>query len=246
MKKQVPVTAVIAGVLAIVLVGGLLVLVKPKRDEGERLDGEIAALQTQVDAAVKARQNPAKKPDVEIRYADLFQLSKALPGTEDMPGIILELDSLAAASGVKFVAIAPQPEVSKSVYASLPITFTFQGNYYDLTDFLYRVRNLVTVRDKTLTASGRLYTLDTLDMHEAPNSGFPNIEATLTLSAYVFGPGSVAAQPPVAGAAPATSASTTTTPASTSPAPAQTQPAPATTEPTPAPPVGSAALQGAP
>lgn len=246
MKKQVPVTAVIAGVLAILLVGGLLVLVKPKRDEGKRLDGEIAALQTRVDAAVKARQNPPKKHAVEIRYADLFQLSKALPGTEDMPGVILELDSLASATGVKFVAIAPQPEVSKSVYASLPITFTFQGDYYDLTDFLYRVRNLVTVRDKTLTASGRLYTLDTLDMHEAPNSGFPNIEATLTLSAYVFGPGAAAAQ--AAGAATAVPGSTTPTPApaSTAPTPAQTPPAPATPEPPAAPPVASAALQGAP
>ena len=244
MKKQVPVTAVLAAVLAIVLGGGLLLLVKPKRDESKRLDGEIATLQTQVKAAVQAREHPVKKPGVEIRYADLFQLSKALPGAEDMPGIILELDSLAAASGVKFVAIAPQPEVSKSVYASLPITFTFQGNYYDLTDFLYRVRNLVTVRDKTLSASGRLYTLDTLDMHEAPNSGFPNIEATLTLAAYVFGPGAAAAQPSAAGATPA--GATTPAPGSTSPAPASTSPAPAATGPTPAPPVGSAALQGAP
>ena len=240
MKKQVPVTAVIAAVLALVLIGGLVLLVKPKRDESKRLDGEIATLQTQVAAAVKAREHPVKKPGVEIRYADLFELSKALPSGEDMPGIILELDSLAASSGVKFVAIAPQPEVSKSIYASLPITFTFQGNYYDLTDFLYRVRNLVTVRDKTLSASGRLYTLDTLDMHEAPNSGFPKIEATLTLSAYVFGPGS-AAQPSAAGAAPV---STTAAPAPTPPAPASTTPA--ATAPTPAPPVGTAALQGAP
>jgi len=245
-KKQVPVIAVVVAVLAIVLVAGLLLLVKPKQDEGKRLSVEIASLQTRVNAAVKARQNPPKKPAVEIRYADLFQLSKALPGTEDMPGVILELDSLASATGVKFVAIAPQPAVSKSVYASLPITFTFQGDYYDLTDFLYRVRNLVTVRDKTLSASGRLYTLDTIDMHEAPNSGFPQIEATLTLSAYVFGPSASAAQATGAAGAATAAPGSPTTPAPASPTPPPAQTPPATPEPPAAPPVASAALQGAP
>jgi hypothetical protein len=48
------------------------------------------------------------------------------------------------------------------------------------------VRNLVTVRSGRLDASGRLYTLDGIDMHESAD-GFPRIEAELTVSAYVFG-----------------------------------------------------------
>jgi len=147
---------------------------------------------------------------------------------------------------VNFLAIQPQPQVAKATFRTLPILLTFEGNYYDLTDFLYRVRSLVSVRDKTLDASGRLYTLDAIDMHESPDEGFPKIEAQLTLSAYSFGPGAAAVTPPVSGEAAAT---TTTTPASTEPAPAattapaETTPAETTTEPT-AP--GTEALTGQP
>ena len=249
MKKQVSVTAVVAVALAIVLVAGAVLVLKPQRDEGARLDEEIATLQAE--AAAASRRAAAEKPTVEIDFADLFRLGKAMPDDDDMPGIILELDAMAASTGVKFLAIQPQPQTAKGTFRALPILLTFEGNYYDLTDFLYRVRSLVSVRDKTLDASGRLYTLDTIDMHEAPEKGFPMIEAQLTLSAYAFGPGATA--PPAPGE---TAASTTTTPASTAPAPAattapaetqpaETTPAQTTTEP-PAPAPGSEALTGQP
>ena len=243
MKKQVSVTAVVALVLAVVLAAGAVLLLKPQRDEGARLDEEIATLQAEV--AAGSHRDATKKPTVEIDFADLFRLGKAMPEDDDMPGIILELDAMAASTGVKFLAIQPQPQTAKGTFRALPILLTFEGNYYDLTDFLYRIRSLVSVRDKTLDASGRLYTLDTLDMHEAPEKGFPMIEAQLTLSAYAFGPGAALPAPGE------TAATTTTTPASTEPAaaattaPAGTQPAETTTVP-PAPAHGSEALTGQP
>jgi type IV pilus assembly protein PilO len=245
-KKQVSLTAVLAVGLGIVLAVGAVLLVKPQREESSRLDGEIAALEAEV--AVASRRDDLEKPTVEIDYADLFRLGKAMPDGDDMPGIILELDAMAASTGVKFLAIQPQPQEAKRTFRALPILLTFQGNYYDLTDFLYRVRSLVSVRDKTLDASGRLYTLDTIEMHEAPEQGFPMIEAQLTLSAYAFGLGTTAA---AAEPAPGeTAATTTTTPASTEPAPAatapaETQPGETTTEPT-APAPGTEALTGQP
>ena len=59
-----------------------------------------------------------------------------------------------------FIAITPQGTVSRTGYKVQPIQLTFHGNYFDLTDFLFRMRNLVTVRDGVLRASGRLFTLD--------------------------------------------------------------------------------------
>ncbi|MDQ3993888.1 MAG: hypothetical protein M3265_03740, partial [Actinomycetota bacterium] len=85
---------------------------------------------------------------------------------------------------------------------------TFEGNYYDLTDFLYRMRNLVTVRDGVLEASGRLYTLDALDLHEAED-GFPQIQAVLTVSAYSFGTMPSPTATPAAGTATAGTGTTT-------------------------------------
>jgi Tfp pilus assembly protein PilO len=212
-KRDVPFTLVLAGALVIVVVVSYFLLVGPKRAESARLDDEIAELETKI--AVAKTRTPAAQPPVRINVADLFRLAKAMPDKEDVPGIILEVNSIASSAGIEFVAIQPQPVVPVGSHRALPITLTFEGNYYDLTDFLYRLRTLVTVKDGELHASGRLYTLDALDMHEA-KAGFPHIEAVLTVSAYAFGTGTAGAAPPGAPAQPPpTETSTTTTEEST-------------------------------
>jgi Tfp pilus assembly protein PilO len=184
-KKQMPLWPVIAGVLLIVTLVAYFVLIRPKRAEAGRLGEEIAQLETDVQAAKLAAK--PKQASTKLQVADLFELAKAMPDRDDMPGIILELNAVAESAGVRFKAIAPQAAVAAEGYRSIPISLTFVGNYYDLTDFLFRLRNLVAVDDGELAASGRFFTLDTLDMHEA---GLPQIEALLVVSAYVYDPNS--------------------------------------------------------
>ena len=205
MKKQVPLTPVLAVALAIVLGLSYFLLIRPKADESARLDEEIASLETE--AAIAGRTSETKEPKVRIDVADLFRLAKAMPDGSDMAGIMLELNGMAASAGITFVSIQPADPVSFTDSSALPINLTFHGNYYDLTDFLYRMRNLVTVKDGVLEASGRLYTLDALDLHEAPTENFPMIEAVLTLSAYSYGVESI---PAVPGAPPPTESTATT------------------------------------
>jgi Tfp pilus assembly protein PilO len=208
-KRDVPFTFVLAGALAIVVAVGYFLLIRPQRAESARLDAEIAELESKI--AVGSRQaGGSKKPEVRINVADLFRLAKAMPDEDNMPGIILEVNSIASSAGIEFLAMQPQAAVVAGSHRALPITLTFEGNYYDLTDFLYRLRTLVTVKDGELHASGRLYTLDALDMHEA-KTGFPDIEAVLTVSAYAFGAGASPATPPGAPAPTETGTTPTTT-----------------------------------
>jgi Tfp pilus assembly protein PilO len=197
-KKQIPLTPVIAAALLVVAVVAYWFLINPKRSEIGRLSDDIEQLETQVQlATVNVKKN---QPVVRIRVADLFALAKAMPDVEDMPGVILEMNSVASAAGIEFISIAPQaPTTSATGYRVLPIALKFEGNYYDLTDFLFRLRNLVAVRDGRLAARGRLFTLDQLDFHEGAG-GFPQIEAGLTVAAYVYG------APPAAPAGGATTA----------------------------------------
>jgi Tfp pilus assembly protein PilO len=211
-KKQISLTPVLAVALAILVAVSYFALIRPKAAESARLDDEVAALEAEA-ALASARPNDPQ-PKVQIDVADLFRLAKALPDGSDMAGIMLELNAMASASGIEFVSIQPGEVVSFTDYSALPITLTFHGNYYDLTDFLYRMRNLVTVRDGVLDASGRLYTLDALDLHEEPAQRFPHIEAVLTLSAYSYGAVAAPATPG-APASTTTSGSTDTTQTST-------------------------------
>jgi Tfp pilus assembly protein PilO len=218
-KKQVSLTPVLAIALVIVLAVGYFALVRPKQAAGSKLDEEIAALETQLATAARPEAvSPAAPEPVEINVADVFRLAKAMPDRDDMASVILELNAIAVSTGVEFVAIQPQTPVTKGEYHAVPVALTFRGNYYDLTDFLYRLRNLVRVRDGVLDASGRLYTLDAFALQES-EGGFPRIEAVITVSAYTFGVPPVAPgatpPPPADGSTTGTTATTTGTTATT-------------------------------
>ncbi len=241
MKKRVPIWLVAGAAILIVAVVGYMVGVKPKRAELQKLDDEIAALQTQISAATRLSAAPADAGDAPaIRVADLVALAKAMPDELDMPGIILELSSAASAAGVEFTAIQPGTATAGAGYLVAPVTLTFQGSYYELTELLYRLRTLVTVRDGTLDANGRLLTLDAINLAEG-KGGFPQVQAVLTVSAYQYGidPSLLA---PVEGGAPAPPATEqTTTGGETTTVPA----APTDTSAPPPPPTGQQAAEEA-
>jgi Tfp pilus assembly protein PilO len=202
-KRQIPAVAVVAPALLIVAAIAFFLIVKPRMDESSSLDERISEFQAKVDVALAAQRTPGGEA---IKVADLFRLTKAMPDTTDMSSVILELNAVATASGVDFISIAPQAPVAREGgFLAAPIKLTFEGSYYDLTDFLFRLRNLVIVRDGELESAGRLFTLDALDLHEG-SLGFPQVQAAITVSAYSYSPA------PAAAASGATPPSTTTTP----------------------------------
>ena len=202
MKKQIPMWPVIGVAILLVAAVAFMLVIRPKRAESGRLDEQIAEMQMKVSAAQLASR--PQQQATTIKVADVFEVSKAMPDTDDMPGIILDLNSVAEATGIKFLSIQPSAPTPKTGYSAIGITLTFEGNYFDLTDLLFRLRNLVTVRDGRLSSAGRLFTLDTMSMKEG-KAGFPSINAGLTVSAYVYGatdPAAAVVPPPTTEAPP--------------------------------------------
>ena len=186
-KQRLPLPAaialiVVAAILAVA--AGWFLLVSPKRAEARRLQVEIEATQQQI--ATYHTESLAAKGRTPIKVADLFRLSKAMPDRADMSGVLLQLNQIAADTGITFQSIAPQTSVPISGYQAMPIQLTFQGNFYDLADFLFRLRNLVDVQHGQLSATGRLFAIDTLSFAQA-QSGFPQIAASLVVDAFVYG-----------------------------------------------------------
>jgi Tfp pilus assembly protein PilO len=199
---------VVVGCL-IVLLAGVFALVMPQRHKASHLTEEIASTQAQI---TTARALAAQKPEQKIRVADLFKVVKAMPDDPDMTGIILQLQQTAGDAGVEFDSIQPQPVESGSGYGVQPIDLSFNGNFYSLTDFLYRLRKLVTVHHGTLNATGRLFSVDTITFG-AGADGFPTIAATVHVSAFVYSPAA-------AGTTAVSPTTTDTTSTSTPPSPA--------------------------
>jgi Tfp pilus assembly protein PilO len=226
-KQRLPLPAVIALIVVGALVAGAagwFLLVAPKRAEAAHLQKEIDTAQAQV-ASYHMASLQAKNR-TPIRVADLFRLAKAMPDSADMSGVLLQLNQIAADTGITFQSIAPQTSVPISGYQAMPIQLTFEGNFYNLADFLFRLRNLVAVQHGQLSATGRLFAIDTLSFSQS-QKGFPQIAATLVVDAFVYGTQTTASATPTT-----TTATTTATPGATTTAPA--------------PPTAAAALHGAP
>jgi hypothetical protein len=148
----------------------------------------------------------------EIRTAYLYKLSKAMPMTTDMPNLLLELSQVVQAAGVKLTAISPTPP---DVTGTTGITLTVSGDFYSLTDLLYRLRNLVAVHDGALDVSGRLFSINSVSLTPGTDR---SLGANISLSAYTFGDAAAAAALPVTTPA-STDTTATTTDATTTTAP---------------------------
>jgi len=207
----------IAFLLLIFAYGGYSMVVAPQGVKAAKLQKQADSVQFQIykrQAEIKKGLHP---PTIET--ADLFKLARAMPDRTDMPGIILTLSDLARSAGIKFDLIEPVtggPLLSGS-YETDRIHLLFNGDFYGLSDFLYRLRSLVAVHDGKLDASGRLFNVDTLTFNVLADK-FPKISAELFVNAYVYG----STAPPVA-AAPTTTnpdgtTTTTTSPTTTTPA----------------------------
>jgi hypothetical protein len=209
-KQKIPPAAQIAiAVFAVLLVAivGYLGLVHPKGAQASKLTKEIETANAQLlQAQTAARAAKLQQP---VRVASLFRLVKAMPDHQDMSGILLQLSQVAQDTGITFESIKPGNPVPLTGYTVVPFTLNFAGNFYDLSDFLLRLRTLVAVRHGQLDATGRLFAVDTLSFGPG-KLGFPTIEATLTVDAFVYGTGTVAPATPAAPAAPTGTTTTTT------------------------------------
>jgi type IV pilus assembly protein PilO len=220
--KSLPPGALIGIMVGSVLIFGLagwFLLVHPQGTKVKDLKAQTADVQSKIDAY--HQQVAAVRAAPKIEVADVYRLAKAMPDRTDMPDLVLELSQLARDTGIRFDSISPQPIAPIGSYTVLPVSVTFQGNFYNLADFLYRLRSLVSVHAGRLDATGRLFAVDTLTFNESTLK-FPQIQATLVIDAFVYGTG-VPATAPIPTTTTTTTTATTSTTAGTS-TPTETAP----------------------
>jgi Tfp pilus assembly protein PilO len=207
----------VSGVLLIVALLGYFVLIAPKRSTAAELKKQTAAVQSQID---RNRSAAFKQALPAVRAANIFKLSEAMPSQLDTPDVILQLNQLAENSGLTFDQIEPGtagatasvPDTTDP-FAAEPIQVQFTGSFYNLLAFLQRLRNLVRVENGNLFTAGRLFDVTDVSFTAGPK-GFPQIQATLNISAFV--PQTPASTATTSGATGTTSTTTTATTTTTS------------------------------
>jgi hypothetical protein len=237
---------VIMVVLALAAVGaGWMFVVSPKRSEASSLNAQISTEQSQLTAAqgqVAAGENA--RHQFAGQYAELAKLGEAVPPDDDVPSLIYQVQSAAAASHVSFrglqLASAGASSSSSSTSstgqttttqlppgaavgaAGLPteqFTITLSGNYFDLSTFFNKLEGFVSPDNGTLMIRGRLMSINAISLVPGP-TGFPQITASVSATTYIVPPteGTFGGATP-AGPAPTTQAQASTSGSSTSTTP---------------------------
>jgi Tfp pilus assembly protein PilO len=208
-----------------------LMLVSPERKEASSLSSQITKaheqLATAESEAIAGRSAQAR---YSAAYASVVKLGKAVPPSEEVPALIYQLAQASNQKHVEFNSIAtgasagggPAASTSSAAAAAgpaqaftqMPFTFVFNGSFADLYH-LFRQLDQATARTSSggLQVSGRLLTLQGMQLRPQSVSTTGELTGTITATAYVLPAssgltgGSTSAPPGSAGTASATPAS---------------------------------------
>jgi Tfp pilus assembly protein PilO len=187
-KNLIIAVACAAGVL-VILAGGYLMLISPKRAKVAELQRQATDTQTKLTLALATAKHPGGAAGANA--PDLFRLYKAMPDNQDTAGAILDIAAAARATGVTIDGIAPTdpaPSLTGGSYQSASIQATLIGKYGQFANFLARLQRLVVVRNGQVSAAhGRLFGIDSVQF-AAGAAGFPQLKATIRLETYIYSP----------------------------------------------------------
>ena len=179
---------VVAAVAVLVYALALwFLLVTPKRAEATTLADDVVAAELQLIEAQATANRPQVAAPTGARVSDVLRLTKAMPSSADQPGLVLELDRLARSTGVRLRSITPrEPVIDAGGPTAIPVVVTAEGSFRQITRFVRRSRELVRFSGGTVRATGRLFTVQSVEIAESSAKKFPFIDATITMNAFVY------------------------------------------------------------
>ena len=189
---------------------GNFALIAPQRSKAQQLDAQIQTAQAQVLISKQQGQKPATKPKaakpVPVQAADIFRLTKAMPDSNDLPGILLHLSLLAKASSITLESVTPAARVPlPNGYGALPLSVVVTGKFDHVAGFLQRIRQQAVVgKNGKLRVDGRLFVANQVALTSTDGR---SVSATLSLDAFVYGAGLPPVAPVVATVDPAAAGS---------------------------------------
>jgi hypothetical protein len=143
---------------------------------GAQVDFRAMKLVPASGAAAPAVAPPAATPPAGTTVAR--------PGTATPASAANTASAGPVTSQASTAALPPGAAVGPAGFPTLPFTFTFQGNFFHLSDFLNRLQRFVVATNKRVSVSGRLMTLNAITLGAA-KQGFPQITATISATSYL-------------------------------------------------------------
>jgi len=80
-------------------------------------------------------------------------------------------------------------EIGPAGLAVMPYDVNFEGNFFDVADFIKGLDELVETKSEKVRVDGRLVTINGFSLEAASNKGFPQLNASFSLTTYLTPPG---------------------------------------------------------
>jgi Tfp pilus assembly protein PilO len=204
-------------VVAALAVAFWMVLLSPKREEAQKLIGQIETVETSLTQhRAEAASAAAAKRSFPQDYSRLVVIGKAVPSGDETPSLLIQLNHLARKAGASFqvleldgeteeapvsTAAASPTEAEASLLplgasvgpaglAVMPYSLTFVGDFFQIATFVEGLDNLVKTTNRELAVNGRLITVGSFAL--APiegEDGGSRLEASFSVTTYVTPPG---------------------------------------------------------
>ncbi len=143
----------VLGVFLAVIVGslGYVGLISDQMEKLDRVVAEEVVLKESFRAKYHIAANLSLFRDQMKEAEDSFAKQlKSLPNSHEIPGLLDDITFVGTTSGLDFVKLEWQPEISKEVYIELPIDIEVIGSYHSFGQFVSKIAGLpriVTLHD---------------------------------------------------------------------------------------------------
>ena len=140
--------------VVVVLFLGYFLIISDKITRLGSVTAEEATLKQQYQAKYHVAANLEVFQQQMIEAEELFanQL-KSLPESHETPGLLDDITFVGTTSGLNFVKLNWQPEITREIYIELPIDIQVIGSYHEFGGFVSKIAALpriVTLHDFTI------------------------------------------------------------------------------------------------
>ncbi len=176
-------------------------LISPLRADIADTNASITEQQVRLSQAqAKLDQAQTTRAEGQKNQARLMELAKMVPQSTQVPSLLVQIQDLADQSGIDFLSVSPGDPTEAAGFQIIPLSLSFTGSYFDLSDFAYRVEQLVagpgrllTVKSISLQFEGSDPATTSDDSSTIAQSDSPVLGVTMTLYAFSMDPSSAAA-----------------------------------------------------
>jgi type IV pilus assembly protein PilO len=148
--------------LVAVVVVAWFMLISPLRTKIAETTAQVEAQQKNLATAkAKLARMEETKLQAEKNQGRLIELSKMVPSQDELPSLLLQIQDLATESGIEVMSIAPSKGSAGQGFEVVLLGLQFNGTYFDVNDFIYRIEQLVAspgrllaVKDVNLSLAG--------------------------------------------------------------------------------------------